>query len=65
MMTQVVRLWDLTCNDKRFRLLSMQAPIVGTGMEREIARASGALIIAKHAGVVEYVSSEKIVSSCR
>ena len=39
----------------------MQAPIVGTGMEREIARASGAMITAKHDGVVEYVSGEKIV----
>ena len=42
-------------------LIKLQAPIVGTGMEQEIARASGALIIAKHDGVVEYVSSEKIV----
>ncbi len=42
-------------------LIKLQAPIVGTGMEQEIARASGALIIAKHEGVVEYVSSEKIV----
>ena len=30
-------------------------------METEIARASGAMIVAKHPGVVEYVSSEKIV----
>ncbi len=42
-------------------LIRMQAPIVGTGMEQEIAKASGAVIIAKRAGVVEYVSSEKIV----
>lgn len=42
-------------------LIRTQAPIVGTGMEREIARASGAVIVAKKAGVVEYVSSEKIV----
>ena len=42
-------------------LIRMQAPIVGTGMESEIARASGAVIIAKRAGVVEYVSSEKII----
>ena len=42
-------------------LIRMQPPLVGTGMEQEIARASGAMIIAKRAGVVEYVSSEKIV----
>ena len=42
-------------------IIKLQAPIVGTGMEREIARASGAMIIAQHDGVVEYVSSEKIV----
>ena len=41
-------------------LIKLQAPIVGTGMEQEIARASGALIIAKHEGVVEYVSWRKL-----
>ena len=42
-------------------VINVQAPIVGTGMEREIARASGAIILAMHDGVVEYVSSEKII----
>lgn len=42
-------------------LIKTQAPIVGTGMEREIAKASGAVVIAKRPGVVEYVSSEKII----
>ena len=56
-----VRLWVQTCNVKLFHLLDAQAPIVGTGMETEIAKASGAVITAKRAGVVEYVSSEKIV----
>jgi DNA-directed RNA polymerase subunit beta len=42
-------------------LIRMQPPIVGTGMEHEIARASGAIVIAKHGGVVEYASSKKIV----
>lgn len=42
-------------------LIRMQPPIVGTGMESEIARASGSCVIAKRPGVVEYVSSEKIV----
>jgi DNA-directed RNA polymerase subunit beta len=42
-------------------LIRVQAPIVGTGMEHEIARAAGATIMAKRSGVVEYVSAEKIV----
>jgi len=42
-------------------LVRMQPALVGTGMEHEIARSSGAVVIAKHAGVVEYVSSSKIV----
>ena len=42
-------------------LIKTEAPIVGTGMESEIARASGSCITARRAGVVEYVSSEKIV----
>ncbi len=42
-------------------IIKLQAPIVGTGMEREIAQASGAMILARNAGIVEYVSSEKII----
>lgn len=42
-------------------LIRTEAPLVGTGMEREIVRASGAVITAKRSGVVEYVSSEKII----
>ena len=42
-------------------LIRMQTPIVGTGMEQEIAYASGACVMAKRAGEVEYVSAEKIV----
>lgn len=42
-------------------LIRMQAPLVGTGMERDVARASGAVVTAKRAGIVEYVSSEKII----
>ena len=61
MMTQLVLLWVQTCNVKQFLLLELQAPIVGTGMEKEIVKASGAVITAKRAGIVEYVSSEKIV----
>jgi len=42
-------------------LIRTSAPTVGTGMEREIVKASGAVIAAKRSGVVEYVSSEKII----
>lgn len=42
-------------------LIKAQTAIVGTGMEQEIAKASGGVISARRAGEVVYVSSEKIV----
>jgi DNA-directed RNA polymerase subunit beta len=42
-------------------LVRTQVPVVGTGMEAEIARASGTCVAALRSGVVEYVSSEKII----
>ena len=42
-------------------LIKAQAPLVGTGMEHEIAKSSGAVLTAKRGGVVQYVSSEKII----
>ncbi len=45
-------------------LIKAQAPIVGTGMEKDVARASCAVLMAKRSGVVEYVSSERIVIRC-
>ncbi len=42
-------------------LLSPEAPIVGTGMEGEIAEAMGMVIRAKNKGKVIYVDAEKIV----
>jgi DNA-directed RNA polymerase subunit beta len=42
-------------------LLQPKAPIVGTGMERKVARDSRALILAEDEGVVEYVDSDKII----
>ncbi|MBI2216039.1 MAG: DNA-directed RNA polymerase subunit beta [Candidatus Rokubacteria bacterium] len=42
-------------------LLQPEAPLVGTGMEHVVARDSGAVITAKRAGVVEYVSADRIV----
>jgi DNA-directed RNA polymerase subunit beta len=42
-------------------LIRTAPPIVGTGMEKEIVKASGAVITAKRAGVVEYVCADRIV----
>jgi len=42
-------------------LIRPEPPLIGTGMEAEIARASGSCIVARRAGVVDYVSSDKIV----
>lgn len=42
-------------------LCNPRPPLVGTGMEKEIGKATGAVIIAHRSGVVEYASSEKIV----
>lgn len=42
-------------------LLSAQAPIIGTGMEYFSARDSGAVNVAEHDSIVDYVSATKIV----
>ena len=42
-------------------LIKPETPVVGTGMEAEVARSSGAAIIAERSGVVRYVSSDEIV----
>jgi len=42
-------------------IIRTQAPVVGTGMEKEVSKASGAVLVARHPGVVEYASSEKII----
>ena len=42
-------------------LLKAEAPLVGTGVEATSARDSGAVIIAKADGVVDYVDGRKIV----
>lgn len=45
-------------------LIKTEAPLVGTGMEREIVKASGSVITARRPGTVVYVSSEKILVRC-
>jgi DNA-directed RNA polymerase subunit beta len=42
-------------------LLRTEAPLVGTGMERVVARDSGATLVARRGGVVESVDSTRIV----
>ncbi|MBP9764894.1 DNA-directed RNA polymerase subunit beta [Candidatus Babeliales bacterium] len=42
-------------------LIRPETPIVGTGMESEVARSSGAAIMAERSGVIKYVSSDEIV----
>ena len=42
-------------------LLTAEAPLVGTGVEAIAARDSGAVIMAKADGIVEYVDSKKII----
>ncbi len=42
-------------------LLRAEAPYVGTGMEAVAARDSGAVVIAKRDGIVDFVDSERII----
>lgn len=42
-------------------LVAPDSPVVGTGMEKEIAKAMSRNILARHAGVVEHADNEKIV----
>ncbi len=42
-------------------LLRAEAPYIGTGMENVTARDSGAVVIAKRDGVVDYTDSERII----
>ncbi len=41
-------------------LLRTESPLVGTGLEEKVARDSGAVIVAKRAGIVDSVSAEVI-----
>src|SRR2546425_10236161 len=42
-------------------LLQPESPLVGTGMEHVVARDSGAVVVVKRLGVVEYVSADRVV----
>ncbi|KKP35811.1 MAG: DNA-directed RNA polymerase subunit beta [candidate division TM6 bacterium GW2011_GWF2_32_72] len=45
-------------------LIRSEVPLVGTGMEKEIVKSSCAVVTAKRKGIVEYVSSDKIIIRC-
>ncbi|MBN1324892.1 MAG: DNA-directed RNA polymerase subunit beta [Alphaproteobacteria bacterium] len=45
-------------------LMRVDAPLVGTGIEREVARDSRSGKVAKHSGVVESVDANRIVVKC-
>lgn len=42
-------------------LIKSEAPLVGTGMEKEIGKSSNAVLCAHHNGVVTYVSADTII----
>ena len=42
-------------------LIHTDAPLVGTGMEKIVARDSGRVVLAKRPGIVEYVDANRIV----
>ncbi|MDP2167857.1 MAG: DNA-directed RNA polymerase subunit beta [Thermodesulfovibrionales bacterium] len=46
-------------------LLASEAPLVGTGMEHDVARDSGAMVAAKRPGVVESIDSSRVVVSAK
>jgi len=45
-------------------LLKPESPLVGTGMERVVAKDSGAVVVARRSGVVENVDAGRIVIKC-
>ena len=42
-------------------LICPQKPFVGTGMEKDVAKSSGAAIMAEQSGIVRYVSADEII----
>lgn len=44
-------------------LLRNEVPLVGTGMEGEVARDSGACILAENDGIIRYVDADRIIVS--
>jgi DNA-directed RNA polymerase subunit beta len=45
-------------------LMRPEIPLVGTGMERIVARDSGAVVVARRSGIVESVDASRIVIKC-
>jgi len=42
-------------------LIRSEAPFVGTGIEKSVAENSGSMVMAKNAGIVQYVSADEII----
>ena len=42
-------------------LMSPEVPVVGTGIESVVARDSGAVVVARRAGIVESVDASRII----
>ncbi len=42
-------------------LLRSRAPLVGTGMEKLVARDSGVTVVARHSGIIDFVDATRIV----
>lgn len=42
-------------------LIKAEVPLVGTGVEWEVGHAEGAVIVARSAGIVKYVSADKVI----
>jgi DNA-directed RNA polymerase subunit beta len=59
--TRTARSWARTCSARRCRCIRTEAPLVGTGMERVVARDSGVTVTAASQGMVESVDASRIV----
>lgn len=42
-------------------LIKTEAPLVGTGMEKEVGKSSNSALVVSRSGIVEYVSGDKII----
>ena len=59
MMTPTARLMGSNMQRQAVPLLVAEPPIVGTGMEREVAKNSSLVVRARRAGKVTYVDSTR------
>ncbi len=60
-MTRTARSWARTCNVRLCPLLNPRTPVCGTGLEEKVAKDSGAVVVARRAGLVSSVTADEIV----